>query len=348
MSNISEARLRNAIRRAGLPSDTWQRIEAALAAEPEVAAKFEAAHIAYYLGALLIIGAMGWFITSAWDALSGLTLTGISLTYAVVFGAVGFLLSKRQNTRVPGGILLTVCVSMTPMIVYGLERQFHIWPSDTAGRYSEFHPSIRAGWVYMELFTLLASFIALRFVRFSFIAAPGAYALWYLSMDATALLFGRSWTFQEEAHISVFFGLAMMFVAYALDGERDVDLAFWFYLFGLLTFTGGLTLWGNGSQVGKAVYCLIHLSLIVLSVVLQRRAFLVFGALGVLFYVGSEASTFFRNSIAFTFSLTAIGVAFIAAGIVYKRNEPALAELLSPLIPARVRHRHTVARASAE
>jgi hypothetical protein len=73
MSNVSEARLRNAIRRAGLPSDIWARIETAVAQGPEIAAGFEAAHIAYYLGALLIIGAMGWFITSAWDALSGLT-----------------------------------------------------------------------------------------------------------------------------------------------------------------------------------------------------------------------------------------------------------------------------------
>jgi hypothetical protein len=345
MSSISEARLRTAIQQAGLPNDTWPRIQAALAAEPELAAKFEAAHIAYYLGALLIIGAMGWFITSAWDTLSSLTLSGISLAYAVAFGAVGLLLSRRQNTRIPGGILLTVAVSMTPMIVYGIERQFHIWPSGSFGKYSDFHPYIRASWVYMEVFTLLASLIALRFVRFPFIAAPGAYAAWYLSMDATALLFGRSWTFSEEAHISVAFGLAMMLVAYFLDGDRDVDLAFWFYLFGLLTFTGGLTLWGNGSQLGKAVYCLIHVALILLSVVLQRRAFLVFGALGVFFYVGNEASTFFRNSVAFTFFVSAIGVAFIAAGIVYKRNEQGLARLFSPLIPARVRHRHSGAAA---
>jgi len=342
MSNIHESRLRAAIERACLPSDTWPRIQAALADGPENAANFEAAHIAYYLGALLIIGAMGWFITAAWDSLAGLTLSGIALAYAAVFGGVGYWLSTRPATRIPGGVLVTIAVCMTPMIVYGIERRFHMWPSADPGRYSDFHPYIRAGWVYMELFTLLASFVALRFVRFAFITAPGAYALWYLSMDGTALLFGRAWNFQNEAHISVLFGLVMLGVAYLLDGERDVDLAFWFYLFGLLTFTGGLSFWGRGSQIGMAMYCLIHLALLVLSIVLQRRAFLVFGALGVLLYVGQEASTFFHNSIPFTFALTAIGIGFIAAGLLYKRHEPALARALSPLIPTRVRHRHGI------
>ena len=347
MRPISEQRLRSAVQSAGYPAEVFDNIRQHLAAEPESAAAFEPAHIAYYLGAVLIIGAMGWFITSAWDSLAGITLTAIAAVYAAVFGGVGYLLAQRPGTRVPGGVLVAIAVSMTPMIVYGLERQFGMWPVDDPGKYSDFHPYIRSGWVYMELFTLLASFIALRFVRFPFIAAPGAYALWYLSMDGTALLFGHAWTFQQEAHISVIFGVVMMLVAYLLDGERDVDLAFWFYLFGLLTFSGGLSLWEGGTQLGKAIYCLIHLGLIVLSVILQRRAFLVFGALGVLFYVGDEAFGFFHDSITFTFGLTAIGIAFIVAGLVYKKNEPSLTRALLPLIPGRIRHRHGLEAAAA-
>ena len=71
MKKITGHQLRSAVERAGLPAGTWEKIEAALAAEPESAAAFEAAHVSYYLGALLIIGAMGWFVTSAWDRLSG-------------------------------------------------------------------------------------------------------------------------------------------------------------------------------------------------------------------------------------------------------------------------------------
>jgi hypothetical protein len=51
--------------------EIFNRIEAALKAEPETSASFEAAHISYYLGALLIIGAMGWFITNGWSGYPG-------------------------------------------------------------------------------------------------------------------------------------------------------------------------------------------------------------------------------------------------------------------------------------
>ena len=342
MSNISEQRLRAAIERAGLPSDTYVRIHAELAGESQVSPGFEAAHVAYYLGALLIIGAMGWFITNAWDTLSGLTISAIAVLYEAVFGAIGLWLFRRAATKIPGGILITVAVCMTPMAVYGIERQLGWWPANDPGSYTRFHPYIDGSWVMMEVVTVLIAAIALRLARFPFITAPAAYALWYLSMDATALIFGTHWTFKQECRISIAFGLLMMIVAYFLDGQSELDFAFWFYLFGLLTFTGGLTLMGDGNQLGKAVYCLLHLILMALAIILQRRAFLVFGSLGVFIYLMGEAEGYFRNSFAFTIALTLIGALFIAAGILYKRKEAELTRHLYPLIPARIRHRHSI------
>jgi len=190
----------------------------------------------------------------------------------------------------------------------------------------------------MEVATIAVAAGLLWIVRFPFITAPAAYALWYLSMDATALAFGKHWTWHEQCWISVWFGLAMLVLAFVLDG-RELDFAFWFYLFGLLTFTGGLTLMGNGTQLTKAIYCAIHLAMIGLAVLLQRKAFLVFGGIGVFAYLAGEAETYFRNSLGFTFALTVIGILFIVAGIAYKRNEPALEAKMAPLIPARIRRR---------
>jgi hypothetical protein len=343
MKTLTESELRQAIRALGLPDNLPDQILAAVPDVPEhsnAAPRFEAAHIAYYLGSLLIIGAMGWFITSAWDGLSGLTLTAIALAYALVFGAAGSFLWKRPATRIPGGLLTAVAVCMTPLAVYGIERQLGWWPSTNPGSYANFHPYINGSWIVMEIATILVAAIALKFIRFPFILAPAAYALWYMSMDATAFFFGHSWNFHQECWISVGFGVVMLAVGYFADGYRDADFSFWFYLFGLLCFSGGLSLLGNGSQLGKAVYCLIHLGLIVLSIVLQRRAFLVFGGLGVFAYLADEATSFFRNSFGFTLGLTLIGIVFIAAGILYKKNEAALTEALSPLIPERIRHRH--------
>jgi uncharacterized membrane protein YhdT len=340
MKKFSLDQLRAAVDRAGLSSDIFERIQSALAVETENAPTFEVAHVSYYLGALLIIGAMGWFVTNAWDRLSGSTITAIAVAYGILFGVIGLRLFQRASTRIPGGLLTTVAVCMTPLAVYGIERLVGWWPANDPGSYTRFHPFINASWVLMELATIVVSAVALRFVRFPFITAPAAYALWYLSMDATALFFGAHWTFRQECRISIVFGVVMLITAYLMEDKSELDFPFWFYLFGLLTFTGGLTLLGGGSQLGKAIYCLIHLAMIVLAIILQRRAFLIFGAIGVFTYLMGEAQGYFRNSLGFTFSLTLIGILFIAAGIAYKRNEKLLEAKLSPLIPGRIRHRH--------
>jgi hypothetical protein len=340
MKKISVAELQAAVERAGLPEDAWERIQAILTAEPETAPAFEAAHVSYYLGALLIIGAMGWFITNAWDRLSGWTIAGIALAYAVVFGGVGARLFRRASTRVPGGLLVAVAVCMTPLAVYGVERALGWWPAGDPGSYTRFHPWINASWVAMEIATVLAAALALWRVRFPFVTAPAAYALWYLSMDGTAWLMGKQWTWQDECHISVVFGLAMLAVAWLLDGKSDLDFAFWFYLFGLLTFSGALTTLRSDNEWGKAAYCLIHFAMLVTAVLLRRRVFLVFGGVGVFLYLAQEAMERFRDSLGFTLALTAIGVVFIVAGIAYKKNEAKLEARLAPLMPARIRERH--------
>jgi hypothetical protein len=340
MQSISEQQLRKAVEGAGLGPDIFERIQIQLAEQPQVASSFEAAHVAYYLGAMLIIGAMGWFITTAWDNLSGLALSAIAILYAAVFGGVGYVLFQKVPTKIPGGILTAVAVCMTPMAVYGIERQLGWWPASDPGSYTRFHPYIDGSWVLMEVMTILIAALALRRVHFPFITAPAAYALWYMSMDATALIFGTHWTFKQECRISVAFGLVMMLVAYLLDTESELDFAFWFYLFGLLTFTGGLTLMGDGNQLGKAIYCALHLALMALAIILQRRAFLIFGGLGVFAYLMGEAEGYFRNSFAFTAVLTILGVLFIAGGIAYKKKEKELTRILYPMIPERIRHRH--------
>jgi hypothetical protein len=228
---------------------------------------------------------------------------------------------------------------MTPMLIYGIEKSLGWWPQAYPGSYTNFHPYINANWVWMEIATIIASLIAIYFVRFPFLTAPAAYALWYLSMDATALIYGKFWTFHQECRISILFGLAMLLAAYLLDGRTRLDFPFWFYLFGLLTFSGGLTLLGEGHQLGRILYGLIHLSMLLIAVVLQRRVFLIFGAIGVFIFLMGEVHDYFRDSFGFTIFLTLLGILFIGAGIAFKKHESELRTRLLPLIPARFRDR---------
>jgi len=60
-------------------------------------------------------------------------------------------------------------------------------------------PYINASWVVMEVATIAVAGALLWVVRFPFITAPAAYALWYLSMDGTALIFGDTLDVAESA-----------------------------------------------------------------------------------------------------------------------------------------------------
>src|SRR5581483_2488044 len=145
--------------------------------------KFDGIHVAYYLGALIVIGAMGFFMTLGWEAFGGGGIFAIASTYAIVFALLGRKLLRSPSTRIPGGLLITMCVGMTPLAMYGLERLIGLWPDSDPGSYRDFHVYVRSGWLWMELETILASLIALKFVRFPFLVMPLAFVGWYMSMD---------------------------------------------------------------------------------------------------------------------------------------------------------------------
>lgn len=321
----------------------WQHLAKAGENRP----RFDLANVAYYGGALIVIGAMGWFMGRAWEAFGGAGIFAIATTYAVAFSIAGRWLWDQLSLRVPGGLLFTMAVSMTPLATYGILRWFNLWPQEDPGAYAGFHVWIKGSWITLELATILTGVVMLRFRRFAFLTAPIAVALWYLSMDIGPLLVGMpdfDWSIRQW--ISVWFGLVMLVVAYATDLRgRDEDFAFWIYLFGLLAFWGGLSTMDSDSELNKFLYALINLGLIFISLVLRRIVFLVLGTFGVTGYIGHLAWRIFEDSLLFPFVLTLLGLAVIAAGVIYQRNrltcERALQRALPPrwlrLLPPRVR-----------
>ena len=302
--------------------------------------RFDAAHVAYYFGALIVIGAMGWFMTRAWESVGGFGLFAIALAYATAFVLTGRTLWDRERLIVPGGLLFTMAVCMTPLGVYGLERAFGIWPQGDPGNYQGYHEWVKGSWILIELATIAAGVIALRFRRFPFLTAPIAFSLWYMSMDLTPLLFGKSeFTWEERQWVAVWFGLAVLLIAYLVDlrSRAGQDFAFWGYVFGLMAFWGGLSSMESGNEWTKLAYCLINVGLIGLSVLLSRRVFAVFGAFGVLGYFGYSSYRVFQDSLAFPFVLTLIGILVIYLGVVYQRKSKAIEAWTRDHLPEGVR-----------
>ena len=315
---------------------TWHALETRDASRAR--ARFDVAHIAWYGGALIVIGAMGLFITEAWSVFGGGALVAIALAYGAGFAALGHHLWHRRQLRIPGGLMITVAVTMTPLAVFGVQDALGWWRGGDPGAYRDFYIWVRGGWLFMELATIAVGLIALRFYRFAFLSMPVAVALWFLSMDLTPWLFGAAdFTFDQCAIVSLWFGLAMLIVAWGIDLKAWADLAFWLHLFGLLAFWGGLSMLESDSELARAGYALINLGLLAVSAFLGRPVYAVFGTLGITGYLGYLASEVFAASLLFPFALSAVGVAVVVFGVYWYRSRAAIDRWIADHVPSGLR-----------
>lgn len=301
--------------------------------------RFSLGHVLYYLGGLIVIGAMSWFMVSAWELLGGVGIALLTALFAGSFFLVGKNLWAQAEYKIPGGVLVAAAVSMTPLIVYGVQKALGYWPSGAApSAYGSYHVFIHGNWVFMELATILVGAAVIRKVRFPFISFPIVFALWYLSMDVVPWILGTEYaSWSARQNISMIFGAILLSVTYFIDRRTDRDFAFWGYLFGAIIFWGALSSMQSNSELNKFIYFLINLSLVFLSVFLSRRIFIVLGSMGVFYYMGHLAHKVFKDSLVFPIILALLGVVVIYIGILYQKNKKQINDWLLGNLPETLR-----------
>lgn len=289
---------------------------------PEQRKGFNLVTVLYYFGAMLMISACAWFLGDKWNALGAPGICITAIIYMLITASTGVWL-RRHGYLVGGGLLITVAVALVPLLVYSIERMTGLWPADDPGAYRNFYPLIHSSWIAMELATIAAAALALKFVRFSFLTAPMAFSFWFLSMDLAALIFRQNSLDSDKAKwVSVLVGLLAILLGFGLDrtlhkrgAPRMEDFAFWCYLFGLMAFWGGLTAMDSGSEAKRFIYLLINVALVGVAIKLRRAAFLVFGALGIYVYLGHLAWEVFKDSVFFPFVLALLGLSLILGAV---------------------------------
>ena len=311
----------------------WTAFEARIQDRPG----FNLIHLVYYLGALIVISAMTWFMTEAWDRYADSGILFTALVYACFFVLAGRYFWHKPGLKIPGGLLFTLAVFMTPLIIYGLERLTGFWPQSEPGITQWFMPEVRSYRYPFEIGSIIIGLIALKFVRFPFLTVPIMIALWGLTLDVTSFMLGYPQLPELEIQWTAFwFGIAMVGMAYLIDQRTKEDYAFWAYLGGLWAFWLGLTAMESDTEIGKFIYCMINVGLMFLSILLARRAFFVFGAIGVMVYVAHLASLF-ADSLLFPIALTLLGIGVIFLGVQYQRHRDAIERSIVGMLPDRLR-----------
>jgi hypothetical protein len=304
--------------------------------QPEQGPAFNLTNVLYYFGGLIAIGAMSLFMGISWEMYGPGGVFLLSLSYSIL--GLGLAHSFRnKQLDIPAGICATFTICLTPLTIYALQKMLGVWPDD-AIKYYEYHYYIRWNWIYMELSTLAVGVILAWIYRYSFMIMPIAITLWYMSMDLTSMISG-TYDFELAAMVSLYFGLLTTLIAFWVDmrSANSKDYAFWLYLFGVLAFWTGLTSQHSDSELSKFIYMFINLLIIGTGVILTRKVFVLFGALGICIYLGHLAYQVFQFSYLFPVALTLMGIGIIYLGVLWQKNEARMTQKLRALLPAPIK-----------
>ncbi len=326
--DVSEDDVARVAEAMGIPSTLthglWERL---LQGSP-VRARLTGAHILYFLGALTVIASMTFFMGLCWSTLGSGAVLLLSLLYAGAFAAAGLWLWQSPES-LPGGLLVTMAVCMTPLATWAFQSATGIWPHGNPGAYQGFYVWVKGSWIVIEVATVAAGLVALRFVRFPFLTAPMAFALWYMSMDLTPLLVGEAnFSWKARCWVSVGFGALMLAASRFADRKTDEDYSWWGYLFGTLAFWGGLSSMGSGSAFGKLAYAAVNAGMMLLGARIERQVLVGFGFLGFHAVVAGELFRIFRDIPGFPLLVALAGCGLILAGRWLKQNRDRFEALL--------------------
>jgi hypothetical protein len=100
---------------------------------------------------------------------------------------------RNKGFIIGGSLLITVAICLVPLLTYAIEDILGLWPAEYPGAYKDYYPWINGSWIVMELATIVAAAIALRYVRFAFLTAPIAFSFWFLSMDLGRIDVDEQW-----------------------------------------------------------------------------------------------------------------------------------------------------------
>jgi hypothetical protein len=328
---ISRNMMYKAVAAQIISEDQAQRLIEFLKNLPEQSPSFNLTNVLYYFGGLIAIGAMTVFMGLSWELYGASAVFLLSVSYSILGLGLAHTF-RHRHLDIPAGICATFTICLTPLTVYALQKMWGLWPDDA--QYYEYHYYIKWNWIYMELATLIVGVILAWLYRYTFMVMPIAVTLWYMSMDLTSLING-SYDFELAAIVSMYFGLITILLAFWVDvrSVHSKDYAFWLYIFGVMAFWIGLTSQHSDSELSKFFYMCINVLMIGIGVILNRKIFVLFGALGCCFYLGHLAYQVFWFSYLFPVTLTLIGVGIIYLGVLWQKKEAVLTHNLRSWLP---------------
>ena len=286
--------------------------------------------IAYYIGAITVMFAFGWFLLDRWKELGPGGILAVALVYAALFVGTGEYL-RRAGFRVAGVLLTAVAVGMVPLMTWAALDLLGFWPRPAQTPMREpfdrpFGNSVAeaTNWIIIEVATILAALVAFRRLRFAFLLAPAAIAFFFLPRHIVELLFAHPLGRYTGAWMLIATGMSLLTIGYAIDrhdADRS-DYAYWPYLVGAGVMAFGITeLWDRYPAL-RHLLPVVALLVIAASLTLRRVIFLAFGGVMLYAYIAWLAFDLFQESAVFPIVLATLGLGIILGAVWIQRAYP--------------------------
>lgn len=298
---------------------------------PERRTGLSAVNIAYGVGALLALFAMGWFVVDRWEMLGSVGVMVVASGYAALFLLVARVLG-REGFALARGVAVFLAVAITPLAAWGAGAAAGLWSEESLKVCSVVLPPFfpcDSTPVALELTTLLAGLFALRSVRFGPLAIPFALGSFVLPIHLLHLLrehpptrVGDAWGWMFSA------GLALI-AAYAVErrtshGDTDPDYGRWMQLVAAVTVVAGLGQIVGVHHLTRHLGPLFALMALTVSVYLRRMVWAVAGAVILFAYLVWLATDVFKLGLAFPLLLVVAGLVIIIGTVWVQRRLPTL------------------------
>jgi hypothetical protein len=288
--------------------------------------------IAYSVGAMLVLFALGWFLADRWRDLGAAGVLGVSALYTAAFAATARELGRR-GFRVGGGLAATLAVAMTPVWTFALLRLAGEWPPATEWNdpLVQYQPWIASRWIILELATIGLGLAVMRRVRFVTLAIPVAAAFVALLVHAGQALGDPRLAWYTGPYYLAAVACLVLAIGYLIDQRQPAgeDYASWFYVAGaVVLLVAYLQLW-NKIGPWRHALPLVAAALVVASLYLRRRVLLIAGGVAAFGYLAYLALDVFRRVVALPIALAGLGLLVIGGTVWMQRRFPSLVQRVS-------------------
>lgn len=220
-----------------------------------------------YIGGFVVIAATGALLGILGDLHGEGALVGYSAFAAALSVGIALLLQERGRA-VPAGVAATLAVLFFAFSLGALLSLVGILDSDDDGYQPASH--------ILELGVVAAALVALRRFRAPLLVLVVALTFWITALDIFSRL---SWGDAEEA-VSLAVGVVLAVAGFVVDRSDRRAYGFWLHTVGAVAF-GGAVLSLVSGDAGWAFVGVLSLVYVALAYLLERSAYAVLGAIGI-------------------------------------------------------------------